>query len=68
MTSGDATGICVGDPVKAWASNENIKTTAPQAKNEVIFDIDVFSFSWRSSEICSGHLSEEGSIRDRKSA
>jgi hypothetical protein len=43
MTSGDATGICVGGLGRAWTSNEKTNITTPQARIEAIFDIDVFS-------------------------
>jgi hypothetical protein len=44
MISGD--GIRAGETGKAWTANENIETTALQAKIDAIFDIDVFSLSF----------------------
>jgi hypothetical protein len=42
MTSGAAIWAGAGEPGRAWASNENIKTIAPQTKIEAIFNIYIY--------------------------
>jgi hypothetical protein len=43
MISEDAPGICIGERGRAWTPNENIETTAAEARVKTIFDIDEFS-------------------------